>query len=245
MDRVNIQELYKIVGNDYACPKMQGCIETKTNGPQLGFRISLLSGLPRDLLKVTCVHEYRHTWLTENLPARRARQIGPDAVEGLCELVSYLFADAQNLQSARVSILGNFYTRGQIHLFREAERRFGFNEIVEWMKSGENELLRTSELDRVRLLLPAPAVKPSARVVFAAAAAPPPAPDKLVLQGITWSRTRPIAMINGRNFERNEEGKVRLNSGEVTIRCLAIREDEVDAILIGTNERQTWSLRKQ
>jgi hypothetical protein len=243
MDRVKIQELFKIVGNDYACPNMQGCTETKTNSHQLSFRINLLSGVPRDLLKVTCVHEYTHTWLMENLSSPRVKQIGPDATEGFCELVSYLFADAQNLESARASILGNFYTRGQIHLFREAERRYGFNEIVEWMKSGEDELLRTNELDRVRLLVTPPPAKPPARSVFAAPAAPP-APDKLVLQGVTWSRTRPMAMINGRNFERNEEGKVRLSSGEVVIRCLAIREDEVDAEVIGSNERQTLSLRK-
>ena len=245
MDRVKIQELYKVVGNDYSCPNMQGCTETKTNGHQLSFRISLLSGVPRELLNATCVHEHAHTWLKENLPGSRAQQIGPDAIEGFCELVSYLFVDAQNLESARASILGNFYTRGQIHLFREAERRFGFNEIVDWMRSGEDELLRTNELDRVRLLVAAPPVKPPARVVLAPVTAPLPALDKLVLQGITWSRTRPIAMINGRNFERNEEGKVRLSSGEVTIRCLAIREDEVDAVLIGSNERQTLRLRKQ
>lgn len=240
MDRVNLQEIYQVIGNDYTCPNTLGCTWPETNAHGFKFRISLLSGLPRQELQTTCVHEHAHTWLIENLSPARVRYIGKDAIEGFCELVSYLFAEAQNLGAARTNILMNHYTRGQIYLFIEAERRFGFNEIVEWMKYGEDQLLLTNELGRVRLLATPVVTNAPAKPVYFA---PARAFDELTLQGITWSRTRPTAMINGRTFEPSEEAKVRLGDTNITIRCVSISEDSVVVQAVGTNESQTLKLR--
>ena len=43
-------------------------------------------------------------------------------------------------------------------------------------------------------------------------------------------------------FEAMEEGKVRLSSGLAVVRCLVIREDEVEIHVAGSNERQTLRL---
>lgn len=240
MDRVNLQEIYQVIGNDYTCPNTLGCTWPETNAHGFSFRISLLSGLPRQDLQTTCVHEYTHTWLIENLSSARTKHIGRDAIEGFCELVSYLFADAQNLGAARTNILKNHYTRGQIHLFIEAERRFGFNEIVEWMKYGEDQLLLTNDLGRVRLLAtPVVTNAPAQPVYFA----PAKVFDQLTLQGITWSQTRPTATINGRTFAAREEARVRLGNTNVTIRCVSISEDCVVIQAAGSNEAQTLKLK--
>ena len=241
MDRVKIQEIYKFAGNDYTCPNMWGCTETRTNENRLSFRISLLSGLPRQVLQTTCVHEHTHAWIRENLSPGRLKRIGPDAIEGFCELVAYLFSDAQGLEAARTNILGNHYTRGQIQLFIEAERQFGFNEVVDWMRFGVDPVLLTNELARVREVQ---STRPrnNAKTAFVPMVGAAMTFDQLVLQGITWSKTRPMAMINGRNFEPNDTAKVRVAGTNVEIRCVEIRKDTVVIQPVGTDVRHTLAL---
>lgn len=244
MDRVHIQELYKFAGNDYVCPNMWGCTQYRTNTGTTQYRISLLSGLPSDLLQSTYVHEHTHVWLAENLPPPRARQIGPDALEGFCELVAYRYAEAKHLDGACSNILGNFYTRGQIQLLLEADQRFGFNEVLDWMKYGRDPLLVADAVDRVRdVELPAKASP--------AAAAPLPIPagglvqrgfDRLTLQGITWSKTRPMALINDRTFEPKDVAKVTLGGVPVKVSCLTITEDTVVMQVAGEAQPQTLKL---
>lgn len=152
MDRVKLLELYKVIGNDYSCPNTLGCTETKSQDGRTSYEISILSGQPRENLITTCVHEYAHTWIYENVPPWRRKRIGKDAVEGFCELLSFLFAEQQGLQNAQSNILGNFYTRGQIHLFIAAQRQYGLEDAIDWMKFGEDPLLRRDDLSRIRNL---------------------------------------------------------------------------------------------
>lgn len=235
MDRVTLQELYKVIGNDFSCPNTLGCTQTKTNDHGFSFQISLLSGLPREQLITTCVHEFAHAWIIENTEAHRRKSISKDAVEGFCELLAFLFAKEHGYESGKSEILANYYTRGQIHLFIAAEQQLGFNEIVDWMKFGEDTSLKTNELVRIRRLdLP----QPTNRVAtLFYAPAPAIAPTTLKLNGITWSKTRPMASVNHRNFAVNEESMVPLGETNVTVRCLAIREDSVTIQIIGTGEK--------
>ena len=133
VDRVHLQELFKFAGRDYVCPNVWGYTETKTNRRHIEHHISLLSALPLASFKATCAHEYAHTWLNENLSEARKQSLSRDANEGFCELVSYRLMEAQNEAAQKKLILSNAYTRGQIHLFLEAERLYGFNDIVDWM----------------------------------------------------------------------------------------------------------------
>jgi hypothetical protein len=243
VDRINLIELFKLPGHDYGCPNVLGFTQIRTNESWRGYHVSLMSGLTKPLLKATCAHEFGHTWIFENVsPARRA-QMTPDAREGFCELVSYLLMNALGEHTATALIRSNSYTRGHIDLFIEAERRFGFNEIVEWMKSGEDDSLRTNDLTRVRFLKAPERTHPPAKPVLAMPAAASSAPDQLRLQGVIWSKTRPVAMINGRAFGVNEEGEVRLGTSNVTVHCLVIREAEVEIQVTGARERQTLRLK--
>jgi hypothetical protein len=233
MDRVNLQEIFLIIGNDYTCPNALGCTETVTNQNQREFVISLLSGMTRDDLMTTTVHEYAHTWVLENISAARRKTLGKDAVEGFCELLSYLYAEAQGLTTGKANILANHYTRGQIHLFIAAEKTYGLNDIVDWMKSGEDPLLLAADLSRVRRLAePTEATTVSISTVTIkrvepAVASRPQLPEKLILQGITWSPTRPTATVNGQILEPEQEAVVNLKSGPITIRCRAITRTSV------------------
>lgn len=263
MDRVNLQEMYKVIGSDFTCPNTRGYTWPKTNDGQRTFEIAILSGVQKEELMTVCVHEYTHAWHIENLPPARAKSIGKDAVEGFCELMAYLYAEQQGLAAGKSNILANHYTRGQVHLFIEAERRFGFNEIVEWMKYGDTPLLLTNELQRVRQLdvaaataLPSNAVHQAEAPVVSntnlpAATNPPPAivttastnepaklPAKLMLQGIIWSTTQPMAIINHRTFGSGDRAEIRMAAANLLIRCLEIRTNSVLIQIEATGERQ-------
>jgi hypothetical protein len=242
MDRVKLQELYKIIGRDFSCPNTLGCTETKTNVGQRVFEISILSGQPKEDLMTTCVHEYAHTWIIENVPPSRSKTLGKDAVEGFCELLSYLFAEQQGLKAGKANILANHYTRGQIHAFIAAHQQYGLADIVDWMKAGEDSLLQREDLSRLRRMA-GPELPKTNAIAFSPArfdttnsiplVAKPNLLEKLVLQGIIWSRTSPMATINGRNFSVNDESSVPLANGTVNVRCLEIAPGSV---LVRTNQ---------
>jgi hypothetical protein len=68
-------------------------------------------------------------------------------------------------------------------------------------------------------------------------------PDTLVLQGIYWAQERPAAIINNRTLGVNEESKVRVGKTNLTIRCLAIRQDSVQIRIVGSGEEQELRLK--
>ena len=242
-DRVNLQEMFKFAGNDAVCPNVWGYYEPKTNDHHLAHDIHLLSGLPLASLKATCAHEYTHAWMHESVSPQRQKSLSGDAREGFCELVSYLLMEAQNEENQIGVIKSNDYTRGQIHLFLQAERRFGFNEVVEWVQYGEDDRLMKDDLTRVRrVALPRRTNAPITRFSFQPAELRP-APDTLVLKGIKWSKTRPMAIINDRTFEAQETSLVHVGKTNVTIRCLNISEDSVVIQVVGSDEQQTLKLK--
>lgn len=251
MDRVRLQELFRVIGNDYSCPNTLGCTETKTNEGQRVFEISILSGQPREDVMTTCVHEYAHTWIIENVSAARHKTLGKSAVEGFCELLSYLFAEQHGLATAKSNILANHYTRGQIHLFIEAHGRYGLQDIVDWMKAGEDPLLRRDDLGRVRRLedrstakTKAPGeIKSLGNSTTTTTNPPPLLPEKIILQGIVWSKTQPMATLNGRNFDLNQESVLQLRDGPTTVRCLEIRPTSVVLQTNNASERLILELK--
>ena len=153
VDRVNLQQMFKFPGRDYECPNVWGYIETKTNQNHLRHEISVLSGLPLDSFKSTIAHEYAHAWVNENVGEQRRESMERDAVEGFCELVSFILMEAQHEERQKKSIQQNTYTRGQIHLFIDAYNRYGFDDVLDWMKRGRDERLAKDNPGRVRDLV--------------------------------------------------------------------------------------------
>src|ERR1043165_2750210 len=79
VDRVNLQTLFKVPGNDYECPNVLGYTQSRTNFNRIVHQISLMSGLPRPELKAVCAHELTHAWVFENVPGARKKKLGKDA----------------------------------------------------------------------------------------------------------------------------------------------------------------------
>jgi hypothetical protein len=240
VDRVHLQQLFKVAG--YRCPNVWGYTQPRSTHNKVVYRVSIMSGLPRSWFQATCAHEYTHVWVNEHLSESRRQTLGRDAEEGFCELVSYLLVDAQHDESQKAAILRNAYTRGQIDLFIDAERRFGFNEVVDWIQYGDAEELSATDPGRVRKLVAARRVSTPVPVLTAYRPAPIAVPTNLVLRAIFWDPTHPTAVINDRTLGPNEQGKVRLGTTNVNVRCLSIRKDGVRVQLVNSAEERELTL---
>jgi len=150
IDRIHLQALFRVSGNDYQCPNVWGhTVSTAKNG-RCEHHVSVMSGLPFGWFQTTCAHEFTHAWIFENVPAARKRTLSNPAEEGFCELLAYMFADSLGDENAKSNILANAYTRGQIQVFVDTEKQFGVNEIIDWMKFGTDDRLDAANLGRVR-----------------------------------------------------------------------------------------------
>ncbi len=231
IDRIDVNSMFNTEGNSSESPDLLGCIRPVTVNNQTRYKMSLLIGMPLAQLKETCAHEYSHAWVGENVPKERRARLGRDAEEGFCELVGYLLMDSQNEAVEEKRVLQNHYTRGQIDLFIEAEQRYGFDEVLDWMKYGVAPKLEAGHVDELRdvRMPPAKSVAGSPAVfngINKPAPKPAPAPAAIKLEGILWGN-RPVAIINGRSFLANDLEKVPQGNTNVMIRCLEIREKSV------------------
>ncbi len=229
IDRVDVDSMYQVMGNDFESPNMLGVTQPVTTDGTKRYKIGLLTGQPMNQLGEVCAHELSHAWVGENVPEERHDRLARDAEEGFCEMNGYLYADSQGDEEEKKRVLANTYTRGQVKLFVEAEQEYGYEQILDWMKYGEDPILEEGHLDVIRDVK-IPAGIASARAAIArpekfspTAVAHVSAPKTLELQGIMWG-SMPSAIINGHSFFVGDESKVHVGPVEETIRCVAITQ---------------------
>jgi len=249
IDRIDVNSMFNTEGNTYESPDLLGCTRPETVNNQTTYKIGLLIGMPLAQLKETCAHEYAHAWVGENVPKERHARLARDAEEGFCELIGYLLMDSQNEELEKKRVLQNHYTRGQIALFIEAEQRYGFDEVLDWMKYGVASKLEAGHVDEIRdIKLPSPKSVAGSPAVFNGinkpAPKPAPVPATLKLEGILWGN-RPVAIINGRSFLANDQETVPLGKTNVMIRCLEVREKSVRIQYTGSGREQDLFLPPQ
>jgi hypothetical protein len=242
IDRIDVDSMFSQVGNDFESPNLLGCIHPDTANQITRYKMRLMTGLPLAELKATCAHEYTHAWVGENVPKERRARLGRDAEEGFCELVAYMLMDSQREEGQKKFILQNHYTRGQIDLFIEAEKRYGFDQVLDWMKYGETGQLEAGHVDQLRDVK-----MPSAKSVAGSPAiygrTNPPAPTRVIikLDGIMWG-SRPVAIINGRSFLANDLNPVKVGGTNVNIRCLGIQKTSVRIQNVDSGKEQELRL---
>jgi hypothetical protein len=242
VDRINLLA-FKVPGNDFACPNILGYFRSETNGGKVTYRISVLSGLMPGELRSTCAHEYAHAWVHANVPAERKNRLGQDAEEGFCELVSYLLMAAQRDEQEQLRIQQNQYTRGQISVFIEAERKYGFNDILDWMKYGVEPEFTLDNLGEVRsVTMPR---LPGVTLTSVPAAPKEIGPRTLALKGLGVGGGKSWALINNQTFVVGESGKVRLGDTNVMVRCLAIGTDWVRIRVAGRDRDDELHLNRK
>jgi hypothetical protein len=229
VDRVNLTAVFKLPGNDLQCPNVLGYYRCVTNETSVRHEVNLLSGLRACDFKAVCAHELTHAWVHDNVPPERKKTLGTDAHEGFCELMAYLLASAKEDEDAKKQILNNAYTRGQIHLFIEAEQRFGLNEVLDWMKYGVDRILDKNDLSRVRKV-EMPGNPSPARELYTLngrTTLSPALANGLQLKAVTWNNQHPTALINNRLFAPKESHTVKLETTNLLVHCLEVRSNSV------------------
>ena len=216
-------------------------------GDRFLYHISLLSYMRKSRLMAVCAHEYTHTWINENVGHDRKALLNRNSLEGFCELVAYKYMESRQETGEMQNIQKNNYTRGQIKVLIEANRKYGFDAVMEWIKSGEDNKLELDNLDRVRVLRDgAPSGTPSVvpALLYVPPAAPSPVPNTLKLKGISGVPQHRFALINNITFEAGERRKVRVGGTNVTVECLEIRDKSVVVQVGKSNEREDLFLQK-
>jgi len=230
IDRVDVDSMFITEGNNFESPDLLGCIRPETANDKTRYKMSLLTGLPLAQLKETCAHEYTHAWVGENVPKERRTRLGRDAEEGFCELVGYLLMDSQNEEVEKKRVLQNHYTRGQINLFIEAEKRYGFDQVLDWMKYGVAAQLEAGRVDELRdVKMPSAMPVANGPAIYTNNHDPHPpatAPAIIKLQGVLWGN-QPVTIINGCSFFAKDLKQVKVGVTNVTIRCLEIGKKSV------------------
>src|SRR6185369_6921740 len=125
--------------------------------------------------------------------------------------------DVEHNEAEKKRILANFYTRGQVKLFVETEQRYGFEDILDWMRYGTTAQLEEGHLDWIRKV-DTQAAKPvagsntnSAPANTLPPAPPRPAPTSLELEGVLPG-PHPMAIINHHTFTVGDEAKVKVGA---------------------------------
>jgi hypothetical protein len=243
IDRVDVDSMFDTVGNTFESPDLLGCIRAETVNGEKRYKMFLMTGLPLAELKETCAHEFSHAWVGENVN-RAQRGLGRDAEEGFCEMVGYLLMDSQSEEGEKKRVLQNRYTRGQVDLFIEAEQRYGFDQVLDWMKYGTTAQLEAGHLEELRDVN-IPAAKTFSPAINAVAenktVKPPPAPAIIKLQGIMWG-TAPSAILNGHSFFAGDQNQIKVGVSSMTIRCLAIQKSSVRIQNVDSGKEQELRL---
>jgi len=244
-DAVHMKQLFQTPGFDRQCSSVFGYIKNAIDDPGAHRHhvIRLLTGLPKPRLMATCAHEMAHSWLNENL--RPDRRINLDAVEAFCELVAFKLMTQLGQEQEQKVIKSNFYTRGQFDLFQEADDRYGFYTIMQWMKSGLDARLTETDLDRVRQIKASPQPSTPAGMVSWAQPGTTPVPDTLTIMGISGAGSRRLALIDDLAFCAGESGKVRVGRTNVMVKCLEIRSNSVVIEVEGSPGKQELFLKSK
>jgi hypothetical protein len=168
--------------------------------------------------------------------------LGRDAEEGFCELVAYLLMDSQGEEGQKKFILQNRYTRGQIDVFIEADKRYGFDQILDWMKYGVDAQLEAGHVDKLRdVQMSAAKSGTGSSVAYSRTIQPAPAPAILKLDGVLWG-SRPVAIINGCTFLANDLSAVKVGGTNLMIRCLGIQKTSVRIQNVNSGKEQELRL---
>ena len=125
-----------------------------------------------------------------------------------------MLMDSQREEVQEKFILQNHYTRGQIDLFIEAEKRYGFDQVLDWMKYGVAGQLEAGHVDQLRdVKMPSAKSVASSPAIYSRTNKPAPAPAIIKLDGVLWG-SRPMAIINGRSFLANDLNPVKVGGNQ-------------------------------
>ncbi|MDB6053655.1 MAG: zinc-binding protein [Verrucomicrobiales bacterium] len=186
-------------------------------------RILTMFGMPRARLIAICAHEMTHTWLHEHLSANR--KIEQDTIEAFCELVSHRVMQSINQPYEQEVIEANLYSRGQINVLLETDKRYPFTKIVEWMQHGTESRLTDENLHQILAIQTNTEGNSANGVPFKIVYS-----NRLQLKGITGGN-RKLALINNKTLEQGERGNVIVGETNILVKVESIEAGSVTVVL--------------
>jgi len=239
VDRLTLVDLFKIPGKDYTCPNVLGYTSKETNEEDhVEFSISILSGQTSAATEATCAHELGHAWMMSNLSTARQKELNRDSIEGFCELVAFMLMRDKNETAQMAVQKENLYTRGQLDLFIDAEQKFGFSDVLDWLKHGDTTRLKEDEIWRIRDIKATKSTNPPALPPVYTSVPAAPLADRLILKSILHGGKAPTALINECTLGVGETGKVKLAGTNLVIRCKEIRTNSVVIEVVGSDKTE-------
>ncbi len=197
-----------------------GFSQSRMAGSRITHNVILLSGLPKDELVSVSAHEYTHLWINENKKADR--EIEPDTIEGICELVAYKVCQRAGFTNQVDRIKKNPYTKGRILTMLEADRQVGLARVLEWVRTGAGA---TMSLRGATTPAPITAGPPARRPAAGRASASPRTGLKVTSISRTARGLR--AEINGVMFYQGELKRIRYDGLPANMHCLRINGSSV------------------
>ena len=108
--------------------------------------------------------------------------------------------------------------------------------ILNWIKNGTTATLEESDTTETAV------AGPIRTPVVAYANVPAPLPHTLRLAGLMLGGGKPQAIVDGASFQVGDDKTIKLASGPVDVRCLAIRENEAVLKMEGVTDPITLKM---
>lgn len=198
-----------------------GFSQTRQVGRQYTHNVILLSGLPKDELVGVCAHEYTHLWINEN--KQPDREIEPDTIEGICELLAYKVCEGAGFTNQLERIKKNPYTKGRILTLLEAEKQYGFFKVLDWVRNGKNATVTLRNQGTTsRTANPPMAKTPTRTAPSTTRSSGTTTSTGLRLTSIARTSRGYRAQINGVLFYRGDLKRVTLNGRPVNLQCVQV-----------------------
>lgn len=194
------------------------------SGPEMVHYVSIYTGRPRQEAFYSCVHEYTHLWINENVGNHT---IEKNTIEGFCELTAYKVAEARNDLAAEKEILANPYTKGRIKELVQYASEEELSVMFAWIKNGTTPTLTEGLATATAARLKPAEVPLDVQVARAqSAGAPRPQNETLAINGTVKGAKGTLVLLNGGLIlGKGESGMVKLNGQPQKIRCIDIQSD--------------------
>ncbi|MDB6059171.1 MAG: hypothetical protein JWO95_3015 [Verrucomicrobiales bacterium] len=170
----------------------------------------------------SCVHEYTHLWINENIGEHK---IEDNTREGLCELVAYKVAEARGDAAEQKRILANTYTKGRIKDLVQYATEEDLQTVLNWIPHGTTRVLAEGMATATALKNKAPEIPLDVRIAQAQSFAPVrPRNDALALNGIIHTPRGTVILLNGGLIlAKGQSGVMKLHGEQTRVRCVEIQ----------------------
>ena len=221
-------------------PAMRFTVRRDPDG-SMRYTVVLVNGLPEAWVLSAAAHGIAHAWLLEQVPEER--RLTTSTVEGFCEWIAWHTLEALGQRVEAERLRSTDLAQGQLEVFLEVDRVYDMFRILEWVRFGADDRLVAGDIERVRRLDERlKPVRHAPQQVIPRSLAPVRGPDQLLLRTILGTGNRRLALINNVTLAKGEEGRARVGTNMVRLKCVDMGDDWVVLEVEGTAGHQVLRL---